>query len=219
MPGVKDSPPSILRLILWPSVVTLLVNIARLVSEVQGFGTTQSGGGGFWLGIGWLVFVFGGWFGWRLHRAGSAPNLSRAWLWALAGLLAIVGTVVWQFRHIDLQDGSEAAMLPLRSAVLTIVAVAVPAALVQFVVWRRLATALLLYALIARGTVVAFTWLAKHQGWDTHYQKFGPAGIQVDMERTLTSATIAQFGVWVPFTIVAGTLVGCLVGGRRRSNQ
>lgn len=32
----------------------------------------------------------------------------------------------------------------------------------------------------------------------------------------MTSATIAQFGFWVPFTIVAGTLVGAIVGGRRR---
>jgi hypothetical protein len=32
----------------------------------------------------------------------------------------------------------------------------------------------------------------------------------------MTSATTAQFGFWVPFTIVAGSLAGCLVGGRRR---
>lgn len=73
----------LLRLIFWPSLVTLLVSIARLVAEVQGWTTTMSGGSGALLGITWLVFVFGGWFGWRFGRAGSAPRVRRAWLWSL----------------------------------------------------------------------------------------------------------------------------------------
>ncbi len=213
---MKDSQPSILRLILWPTIVTLLVNVARLVVEQQGAGTTASGGAGFWLGITWLVFVFGGWFGWQLGHSGSTPTLRPAWVWALLALLAIVGTAGWRFSQIDMKDSTAAAMPPLRTAVLVIVGVAVPMALLQFVVWRRLAVTLLLYGVIARATVVAFTWLAKYQDWDTHYTKFGPGGIQVAMEGTMTSATIAQFGFWVPFTIVAGTLVGAIVGGRRR---
>jgi len=213
---VNDSPPSILRLILWPTLVTLLVNVARLVAEWQGWATAVSGGAGFWLGITWLVFVFGGWFGWQLGRAGSTPTLRPAWVWALLAFLAIAGTAVWRFSQIDRTDSSPAAMPPLRTAVLIIVSVAIPMAVLQFVVWRRLAVTLLVYGFVARATVVAFTWLAKHNGWDTHYTKFGPGGIQVDMEGTLSSAVIAQFGFWVPFTIVAGTLAGAVVGGRRR---
>jgi hypothetical protein len=212
---VKDSPPSILRLILWPTLVTLLVNAARLVAEQQGWSTTVSGGAGFWLGITWLAFVFGGWFGWRLRRAGSTPTLRPAWVWSLVALLAIAGTAVWQFSQIDLKNSSPDAMPPLRSAVLTIVAVAIPMALLQFVVWRRLAAAMLLYGLVARATVVGLTWLAKSNGWDTHYTKFGPGGIQVDMNATMVSATIAQFGFWVSFTIVGGVLAGAIVAGRR----
>lgn len=212
---MKDSQPSILRLILWPTIATLLVNVARLVVEVQGAGTTASGGAGHWLGIVWLVFVFGGWFGWHLRRAGSAPTLRPAWIWALVALLAIAGTAVWQFSQIDRTDSSAEAMPPLRSAVLTIVAVAIPMALLQFAVWRRLALALLVYGCLARATVVGLTWLAKSNGWDTHYQKFGPGGIQVDMAATMVSATIAQLGFWVSFTIVGGVLAGAIVGGRR----
>lgn len=212
---MTDSSPSIVRLILWPTLITLLVNAARLVAEQQGWGTTASGGAGFWLGITWLALVFGGWFGWQLRRAGSTPTLGPAWLWSLAALLAIAGTAVWRFSQIDRTDPSAAAMPPLRTAVLVIVSVAVPMALLQFVVWRRLALVLLLYGVVARATVVAFTWLAKQQGWDTHYTKFGPAGIQVDLQTTMVSATIAQFGFWVPFTIVAGSLAGAIVGGRR----
>lgn len=213
---VKDSKPSLLRLILWPTIVTLLVNVARLVVEQQKAGTTQSGGAGYWLGITWLVFLFGGWFGWQLRRQGSAPTLRPAWAWSLVALLVIAGTVVWQFSSIDRTDSRPEALPPVRTAVLTIIAVAVPLALLQFAVWRRLAVAMLLYGVIARATVVGLTWLAKYQGWDTHYTKFGPGGIQVDMEATMVSATIAQFGFWVAFTIVGGVLAGSIVGGRKQ---
>jgi len=213
---VKDSKPSILRLILWPTIVTLLVNVARLIVQQQEAGTTASGGAGYWLGITWLALLFGGWFGWQLARAGSRPTLRPAWAWSLVALLVVIGTVFWQFSQIDRTDSRPEAMPPLRSAVLLIVSVAIPMAVLQFIVWRRLALTLLLYGLVARATVVGLTWLAKHNGWDTHYTKFGPGGIEVDMAGTMTSAVIAQFGFWVPFTIVAGTLVGAIVGGRRR---
>jgi hypothetical protein len=213
---VKDSQPSLLRLILWPTIVTFLVNVARLVVEQQKAGTTASGGAGYWLGITWLPLVFGGWFGWQLRRQGSPPTLRPAWVWSLIALLAVAGVAVWQFSQIDRTDSSPSAMPPLRAAVLTIVAVAIPLALLQFAVWRRLALTLLLYGLVARATVVVLTWVAKSNEWDTHYTKFGPGGIQVDMADTMVSATIAQLGFWVPFTIVAGTLAGAIVGGRRR---
>lgn len=213
---MNESPPAILPLILWPSVVTLLVSVARLVAEVQGWTTTASGGRFAWLGISWLAFVFGGWFGWRLGRAGSMPSVPRAWLWPLLAFLLIAGTAAWRFRQIDMKDSTPAAMPPLRTAVWIIIGVAVPMALLQFMVWRRLAATMLLYGSLARVTVIGLTWLAKDRGWDTHYTKFGPGGVEVDMADTMASATTAQLGFWVPFTIVAGTLVGAIVGGRRR---
>ena len=68
----------------------------------------------------------------------------------------------------------------------------------MFVVWHRLAWTLLLYAIPARVTVVAFTWLAKQNGWDTHYTKFGPAGIERPMGETIAAASLAQLGFWIP---------------------
>ena len=58
------------------------------------------------------------------------------------------------------------------------------------------------------------TWLAKHNGWDTHYTKFGPKGWTFDMEGTMTRATLMQLGFWVPFTIITGTLLGVVLFGR-----
>ncbi len=209
---MSDAKKTTLQLILWPSILTLLVNVGRVVGQKQGWITTASGGGFAWFGITWLGFLFGAWFAYRLRRSGSTPR--RAFWWPLLSLLAVLGVAVWQFSGIDRADTSEAAMEPLRNAVLSVTAIALAMALVQFAVWPRLAWTLLAYAVPARLTVLALTWLAKSQGWDSHYTKFGPAGIEREMAETMQSAAVAQLGFWVPLTIIVGTLVGCLLAGR-----
>jgi len=203
-------PVSPLRLILWPTLVTLGINLARITLEVQGVVPPATGGALHPLGITWLGVLFGAWFGWRLRRSGDGPALRPAPLWTLLGLAAVVGAVAWQFGGIDRGDQSDAMFEILRSAVLTIAAVTLAAAAVAFVVWPRLAWTLLLYALPARATVLGLTWLAKQQGWDTHYTKFGPSAIERDMASTMVSATIAQMGFWIAFTVVSGSLAGAV---------
>ena len=205
------------NLILWPLLITLAVSIARITGEVQGWITQQSGGAGFWLGISWLPFVFGGYFGLRLSRAGSRPRLSPAWLYALLAFGLLVATVLWRFGPLLEADPSDETIALLRVSVLIITSIAITLAIAMAFVWPRLVWILFCYALPTRLVVVALTWLAKQQGWHTHYTKFGPTGIEVDMSTTLVSATIAQCGFWIPFTILAGTLVGTWFG-RRRSN-
>jgi hypothetical protein len=198
------------RLWLWPSLFTLALSLVRLTSEVQGWVTTASGGRGLPLGISWCMFVFGGWWGFCLSRAGAMPRVRRAWAWALVALLAIAGTVAALVPKLLGAPHSEETFALLRTTVMTIAAVTTVAAIVMFVVWPRLAFLLLLYAVPARATVVAITWLAKDRGWDTHYTKFGPMGMERDAEQTLLSAAIAQGGLWVPLTIVGGVLAGSL---------
>ena len=204
-------PVSTLRLLLWPSLLTLAISLVRVASEVQGWLSTASGGRGLPLGITWCIFVFGGWFGHRLARAGAGPRVTRAWLWASLATVAAVGTVAYGFRPPLGADRDEATFALVREAVVRAVVVAALAGSAMFVVWPRLAGTLLLYGLGARLTVLAITWLAKHQGWDTHYTKFGPPGIEREaMADTMWSAAIAQLGFWVPFTVVGGTLAGAL---------
>lgn len=200
--------PGILRLILWPSIITLVVSVLRLVLQLQGVISPRSGGSFAWLGITWLAFVFGGWFGWRLSRSGSRPTLKSVAVWAVVPLIAIVAAVIIGFGSIDRADVSDAAFASLRTAVSVIALVAVGGAVFGFVLWARLALVLLVYGLVARGTVVAITYVAKVQGWDTHYTKFGPAGIERDLAGTMFSASFAQLGFWTPFTVVAGVLAG-----------
>lgn len=208
-----------LRLLLWPSLLTLVLSVARLVGEVQGWLPPTSGGALHPLGIVWCVFVFGAWFGWRLLRAGLGPRVRRPWAWALVALLAFAGTVMWRFRPFLGAGTDDATFQQLRTAVLVIVSVVLAAGALMFVVWPRLAWLMLLYGLLARGTVVALTILAKQRGWNTHYTKFGPSGIERDMGDTIVSASVAQFGGWVPFTIVGGVLAGSVVAAARRARH
>lgn len=206
---------STLRLILWPSLITALVSTARLVAEVNGWVPPKSGGALHPLGISWLAVVFGGWFGLRLRRAGSAPRIQPAWPWSLIGFAAIVASVGWQFGPLLDAQPSEETFAKLRSAVLTLAAITSTLMAGMFVLWPRLAWTMLCYALPARALVVAFTWLAKQMDWTTHYTKFGPPGIERDMPSTMLSAAIAQGGFWVPWTVVAGFLLGATFGRKR----
>ncbi len=209
---------SLLRLILWPTILTLVINVLRLVLQVQGAMATRTGGSASPLGVTWLGFVFGGWFGWRLQKTGHRPMLPWSVLWAVVLLGAMVFAVVNGFGGIDRTDQSAAGYAALREVIAGIVLVSLAAAALSFVVWPRLALALLLYAIPVRLTVLAFTYLAKVQDWDTHYTKFGPAGIELDLGETMYAASVAQLGFWVPFTVVTGMVTGTIVSffaGRR----
>ena len=207
---------STLRLILWPSLLTLAVNCARLTAEVQGWVTAATGGRLAWLGISWLMFVFGAWFGWRLRRAGAPTRVAYAPVWPTFAVACLIGAIMWQFGPLVEADQSDKTFAQLRQAVLVLVGIATALALTMFAIWPRLAWTMLCYAIPARATVVALTWLAKSQGWDTHYTKFGPPGIERDMTDTMISASVAQGGFWVPFTIVAGTFAGSWFGRHQR---
>ena len=213
------SGPSTLSLLLWPTVITAAVSVLRLILELQGVINTRSGGGGAWLGISWLMLVFGAWFAFRLRRAGSTPKSKRAWLWAVAVFAGLFGAAVFIFAGFDIADTSEAAYQELRTGVLTIACVAPALGAVSLLVWPRLGFTLLLYAIPARLTVIAITWLAVDRGWDTHYQKLGPAGFERDLEETMLAVTAAQMGLWVPLTVITGMVAGTLLTGWVRKRK
>lgn len=209
-----------LRLILGPALITAAMSVARLAGEVSGLITTRSGGAMTPLGITWFVFVFGAWFGYRLARAGSGPRVRYAPLWSALAVAALVAGVAWRFGPLVGEPPSLALFAELRVSVFVLVGLASVFAVASFVLWPALAWTLLLYALPARAVVVLITWIAKLQEWDTHYTKFGPPGIELDgVGETVLSASLAQFGFWVPFTVVGGTLAGSLFGRIREPDQ
>lgn len=204
------------RPLLLAFLLTLAISLLRLWGEVAGWATNASGGRFLPLGITWLVFVCGAWFGRRLADDGHPPRTRRAWLWSLLALLTMLGVAIRGFAPLAKAEPNDATFALLRAAVLRAISVAGIAGAAMFAVWPALARQLLVYGLLARGTVLAMTWLGKHMGWNTHYTKFGPMGIEREgIGETLFSAGIAQIGFWVPFTIVGGVLAGSLAVGRR----
>jgi len=205
---------NVTRLILWPSIVTALVSLARLIGEQTGWATTASGGQGFWLGITWLPFLFGPLFAIVVARSGSRPRFTPLWPIALLAVLAMAATIMWQFGPLIDAPQDDATFERVRGGVIVIISVTAPLALLLAWLWPRLAFVLLCYALPARLFVLALTWFAKCMEYDSHYTKFGPPGIERDMPSTMLSATVAQLGFWVPFTIVAGFVSGSLFARR-----
>ncbi|MBL8752552.1 MAG: hypothetical protein JNK15_04560 [Planctomycetes bacterium] len=203
------------RPLLWPSLVTLALSIVRLLSEVQGWVTTASGGRGLPLGISWLIFVLGGYWGHRLARGDAGPRVARAWSWPLVAMLAVVVTGLVLVRPLVGAPHSEATWTQLRVAVLAMAGVTTLGAVAMFFAWPRLALLLLLYAIPARATVVGIALLAKDRGWDTHYTKFGPMGMERDAAESLVAVLASQVGFWIPLTIVGGVLAGSLFARRR----
>lgn len=213
---MNDAAPRTPRLILWPAVITLLIIALRLAGEVNGWIHVDAGGSFALLGITWCVFLFGGWFGRRLSNHGYLPRMQRAWVWMLVLALVLVGGVMWSFAKIDPKDASDAGYAALREQGMIAGWIALAAMVATFVVWRRLAWTLFCYGLVARLGVLAATWLAKTQGWETHHVKFGPASIlRPTVGETVGGAAYPQLLFWVPFTVVMGTLTGSLFARRR----
>jgi len=206
--------PTTLRLLFWPLLLTLLLSVGRLVGEVQGSLGAASGGAGSPFGITWLLFVFGGWFGFRLRAQGSRPLMHPTWLWWGLLLGVLVGAFFWFAQDSDMMGNDAAAEAAVKNLVTTMAMIAVPTAALCFAIWPKLAWTLLCYGLGARLIVLAITGLAKQMGWDTHYTKFGPAGFEYDFATTMTNAAVAQLGIWVPITMLAGGFVGSWFGRR-----
>lgn len=213
---MSSAGPSTFRLILAPSIVTLAVSVVRVVGEREGWFPTKEGGFGVLAGIFFVGLLFAAWFALRLRRAGSAPRVRLPWAWSLASILPVVIAFGLTAPKLMEQEANDAGYAALQTSALAGAAAAAIAAVVQFVVWPRLAWTLLCYAIPARLTVIAITWLAKSQAWDTHYTKFGPKGWTFDMAGTMTRTAVMQFGFWIPITIVTGTLLGVVFFGRAK---
>jgi hypothetical protein len=179
------------------AALTLLATIVRLIA----------GGGGALLGIGWLIPVFGFWFGRRLRAVGCAPADRRGPLHLLAaGGLGVV--VVFVLAKL---------VLPVTVATFVFVALALPALTVlAFRAWPELANVLLVYALAARLPILVITVVAVRAAWGTHYEQLAPGAPAMGDNERITVLCLAQLCLWVPLTILIGGLAGLLGAGRAR---
>jgi hypothetical protein len=198
---------NILRLILIPSVITLAVTLLRLAGELWNWSTVwfnrEPGGPGSVIGIVWLALIFGIYFALKLSKAGDGPaSATRAIIFALAGVgIIIAGGMLTVALGLDFNAQF------IISCVLFIVA-----AVLQYKAWPALFKTLLAYGLAARIPVVIVMFLAMQGNWQTHYDAInpeGPQGLNLFMKWFLYGV-VPQLILWIPFTIIAGSLLGSI---------
>src|SRR5713226_9858972 len=84
----SDRHPTVVQLILIPSVITLALTALRLIGELQHWSPVlfnrEPGGPGSLIGITWLAPIFGIYFALKLSRAGETP----------AGAVRVIGFAV-----------------------------------------------------------------------------------------------------------------------------
>lgn len=208
---------ALLRLVLWPAVITLAVTLLRLVGELQQWSPTyfsrEAGGGGALVGIVWLIPVMGVYFGARLWRDGDRPpSVGRA---AGSAAVAFAANTALGFGAFALVKSPVGQLAIFTLASWFAIAIARPG-------WPALWRVLLAYALTARLPVVVIMFASIFGGLDTHYAKprpdfppMGPWGL------FFWTALLPQLSVWIYLTVVGGLLFGALaaLASRRRGGS
>lgn len=208
MPAMAEpGPVRFLPLVLVASFLTLLLTIVRTLGEAlhwhAAWFPAAPGGAMSLIGIVWLVPVFGFLFGRRAAQAGSRPAFLAAFAVPLLGLAAIIAAIGW--------IGTKLQGQALYDGMSTLFCVAPAVALLGLFVWPRVFVVTLAYGLLARAPVAVVQWLDLTQGWGTHYGMMHPSlPADLTLDAKLWLATLAQFGLWVPFTILAGTSCAAL---------
>lgn len=204
-------------MVLVPAVISLVVTVLRLVGELQGwhdslFSNVAPGGESKpgWVGIAWLVPIFGFWFGRKLKLStGGSASIGKAALWFLIGAAVLIGGM---FACVAL----ELMVMPSEDApgeptgLAYALGLVVVSAIIMIAAWPRLAATLLLYGILARIPVIVITWLAIDNGWDSHHTKLPVGTVLAEESARFTFLAMPQMTFWIVFTMLVGGLFGCL---------
>jgi hypothetical protein len=205
----------ITRLIVIPSVITLVVTLLRLIGELQHWSPVlfnpTAGGGGAIMGITWLVLIFGVYFALKLSGAGEGPaRIGKANLFAVLGLVAMIAGAFVGFAH----------QIHFPGKVVVELLVIVAAAALQFPAWPALFKVLLAYGYAARIPVAIVMFFAIRGNWGTHYDALPPDFPEKSFwPKYLQIALVPQLIFWIAFTVIIGTLFGSIataIFGRRK---
>lgn len=197
---------SYIKLILWPSVVTLAVTAARLAGELlhgpRALFNPDTGGGFALVGIAWLAPVFGIYFALKLARGGHGPkSLTLAVQSSILGIIFVI-VVVLSSARVSISS-------PYLKAALLLWAPVAAAAAFQIFAWPALARTLFAYAFAARVPVAILMLFAMLGKWGTHYdaipEGFPEAGLAF---RYLWLGLLPQLVFWVGFTVLVGAIFG-----------
>jgi hypothetical protein len=225
---MSDHPPRVHRLVLVPALITLVITVLRLVGQILGwnptvFGRPEAGGSGALLGISWLIFLFGLWFGFRLQRGGAGPrSKGRALVVSLLAVGVLVGGMQG-LQALELVSIPDAEHPGEPRGMAWLIGLLVVAALVSALAWGRAALTLFVYGLLARIPVAIVTVIAFGQpSWNTHYTQIPKFFTNIaDADRAMF-LLMPQATFWPALTVVMGTAMACLgalfAGGRRSAH-
>ena len=213
----SDRQPTVVQLILVPSVITLALTILRLIGELQHWSPVlfnrEAGGFGSLIGITWLPPIFGIYFALKLWKHVAAPSrASRAILHGVFGLVIIVAGSALAFIFKVGYYGQMVAFCVVFAA----------AAAVQYPAWPRLFKTLLAYGYAARIPVVILMYFAMRGNWGTHYDAVPPGSPPAMNEfwpKYFWLAFLPQLIAWVGFTIWIGSLFGSIVAALARRRK
>jgi hypothetical protein len=154
------------------------------------------------VGIVWLVPVFGAWFGWKIARSGAAlPGLVRAAGLTLLGfaLLPALGFLASRAGLAEMSFGTFGLY----------VAGSIVGLLLGLRAWPALGRTLLAYAFAARVPVAIVMLAAMLGNWGTHYD-VAPPGFpaMAPLTKWLLIGLLPQLTIWIWFTVVIGGLAG-----------
>lgn len=208
---------------IWSSVlvaglVSLLVTIVRVTGERSGWselwfsaagpGDPQKPQG--LLGIGFLIPIFGFWFGWRLRRTTGEPaRLGRALLVYLLGAVVIgFGFFLCTRLGLVVMPTKETPGIP--QGMPWAAGLVGAAVLVMFTAWPRLSAVLFAYAVLSRIPVLVVTYLSVTNDWGTHYDKLPQNFVLPEGTDKVVFLSLPQVTFWIAATMLGGGLFGCL---------
>jgi hypothetical protein len=205
----------IARLILVPSLITLVITLLRITGELRHWSPTlfnsSPGGGGALVGITWLVLIFGVYFALKLSSDGKGPaRAGRSIGMAAFGVLLMAGGgFVAAAPQVNVPGKLFIGLLLFAAATA-----------LQFKTWPALSKALLAYGYAARIPVVIVTFFAIRGNWGTHYDALPPGFPETSFwTRYLQTVLVPQLIFWIAFTVVVGTLFGSIAAAiRSRQN-
>jgi hypothetical protein len=203
----SSSHVSVMRLITIPAVITLAITILRLVGELRHWSTTwfnpEAGGGGAFVGIVWLVPVFGIYFALELSGAGQGPSgLGKALGCTALGM--VIGYIGVRLAY------TAEPLFPGSTVVGYALMVAAPFLL--HLAWPALFKTLLAYAYAARIPVAIVMFFAIRGSWGTHYDAAPGYPAEAGFwSKYLELAILPQLIFWAAFTILIGALFGATV--------
>jgi hypothetical protein len=200
--------PSILRLILIPSLITLAITILRLVGELEHWSPVlfnpEAGGGGALVGISWLPIILGPYFAFKLASSGDSPaSAGRVILFSLLGIAVIMGSAA--VGMLDKGPGTLLSMTALAvGSIIALVLMARP--------WPALFKTLIAYAYAARIPVAIVMLFAMYRNWGTHYDVPPPGDFPAMhwFSRWLLIGAFPQLILWIAYTVIVGMLFGGL---------